>query len=223
MTKTINAINANVLSTHHASSSRSSKTESACPKTRAGFLCQREDHRACRVQSLAGATGGSGDSPLHRHGLWVQCVLVAPFAGHRRQRSGGSACERLLDRTDFFHAMGLESQHAGMGLYPLLCFARLFDRHLGKVDRTRWATQSRIGLGVLLVRRPRNRRARSVPSPDFAPLAGSRCDWRDRSRTRLYLTRHDLDPMVSGSSWHGHGHGDHGLWRRSDDRRATRR
>ena len=46
---------------------------------------------------------------------------------------------------------------------------------------------------------------------------------RDRARAWLYLARVDADQVVSGSPRHGDRHGDHGLWRRRDDRRTARR
>ena len=59
-------------------------------------------------------------------------------------------------------------------------------------------------------------------APALADVARLRRDRRHRPRARLHLAGVDADQMVPRSARHGDRHGDHGLRRRRDDRRAAR-
>ena len=59
-------------------------------------------------------------------------------------------------------------------------------------------------------------------SPALDAVARIGRDRRHRLGARLHLAGVDADQMVPGPARHGDGHGDHGLRRRRDDRRAAR-
>ena len=62
---------------------------------------------------------------------------------------------------------------------------------------------------------------RRLHASTVAVVAGLGRDRRHRSRPRLHLAGIDAGEMVSGPARHGDRHGDHGLRRRCDDRRAA--
>ena len=74
---------------------------------------------------------------------------------------------------------------------------------------------------ALLLRRRLSRfGARRVSASDLAALSRLWRDRRHRARARLRVAGVDADPLVPGPPRHGDRHGDHGLRRRRDDRRA---
>ena len=70
------------------------------------------------------------------------------------------------------------------------------------------------GLVVLCVR--------CLQPPNLDAVAWLGSDRRDRPGIGVYLASFDPDQMVPRPARHGDRHGDHGLWRRRNDRRTTR-
>src|SRR5262245_52335559 len=77
--------------------------------------------------------------------------------------------------------------------------------------------ENHAGIVALFLRRAAHLRARrKTPRPGAAAL------WlwirrRDWPGTGLHFTGEHSGEMVSRPAWHGHGHGDHGIWRRCAD------
>ena len=65
--------------------------------------------------------------------------------------------------------------------------------------------------------------ARHLPASDLAAVARLGRHRRLRPGPRLHLAGLDADQMVSRSPRHGDRPGDHGIWRRRDDRHTARR
>ena len=75
----------------------------------------------------------------------------------------------------------------------------------------------------VLVRRHADVGARHLRAPALADLARVGRDRRHRPRAGLHLAGVHADQVVPGPARHGHRHGDHGVRRRRDDRRAAGR
>ena len=182
---------------------------------------QGAHHRRARLQPLAGAARRVGHPFVHRHGLRLFGVLAAAVQGHRHQRlaslpqrhglAGGAGCERLR----------LEDLHDGVDLHPVLPVFGQLGRHLGRLAGARRAAQGRCGVGLLLVRRIGGGCAGGAAAPNVADVAGLGRDRRHRPGPGLHLAGVDTDQVVPGPPRPGHGHGDHGLWRRRHDRLAA--
>ena len=125
-------------------------------------------------------------------------------------------------RRAFHHDVRLARGEPRLDVHAVLRAARHRGRGVGRLARTRRAAQGRRRLGAVLVRRPGDRRARRSSASALADVARRRRHRRHRSRPRLHLAGLHPDQMVSRPARHGHRHGDHGLRRRRDDRRAAR-
>lgn len=91
----------------------------------------------------------------------------------------------------------------------------------GELAGARGATQGGFRRGVVLVWRPRDFLDRRAMASTVDALGWFGRYRRRRPWPRLHLPRLDAGEMVPGSSRHGDRHGDHGLWRRRDDRFAA--
>ena len=140
----------------------------------------------------------------------------------RRTRSACSIsrCRKLVGITDV-RADRLEAQHSRLGVQRRDRFSRAVGRCLRRMARARRAAPRDVRVGGLLRRRLSGRRARRRAAPVLARAARLWRDRRHRARTRLHLARLDAHQVVSRPPGHGHRNGDHGIWRRRDDRVAA--
>ena len=185
------------------------------------------DRGASRVQPLACPARGSGDSSLHRHGLWLFGVL-----GPARARGGGGRGRRgrqadrlpwrsldLLGQARHHrprlvrHRLRLDAVRSRLDVHPVLCRARLVGGALGRLAGARRSAQGRRCRRFLLGRRPRRLRRRRLRPSALADVAGRGRVGRHRPGPRLHLARFDLGEVVPRPARHGDRHGDHGVWR----------
>ena len=122
------------------------------------------------------------------------------------------------------HQLRLEDQRSRLDVHAVLRVPRARRPPSGAAGssapaRARPAWSSR----VVLVRRPGDLGDRRLTAPALADVARLRRDRRHRPRPRLHLAGLDADQVVPRPARHGDRHGDHGLRRRRDDRRAAGR
>ena len=160
---------------------------------------------------------------MHRHGLWLFGVLAAVEPGGRRVESRRLPRRFRPDDRAFHHQLRLEGRRSRLDVHPVFCPARLLRRSVGRLAGARRPAQGRRRRGLLLVGRVADRRARRLSAPTLAAVARTGRDRRHWSRAGLYFAGFDPDKMVSRQARHGDRHGDHGVWRRRDDRSAARR
>ena len=175
-----------------------------------------------RIQSLAGAAGGAAIH-LHRHGLRLQRVLAAAVARASASRSRSPARDMTLLGALF--TTTCDWRISDLGWMYTLFFVFLGSSAAlwgGWLERA-GPRKAGVVAALLLVRRAADLGARRLPPPALADVARLRRDRRHRPRPRLHLAGLDADQMVPRSPRHGDRHGDHGLRRRRDDRRAARR
>ncbi len=171
---------------------------------------------------MAASPGGLGHPFMHRHGLWVFGVLAPVEPGCRRVESRRLPGRFRPDDRAFHHHLRLEGRRSRLDVHPVFCLARLLRRAVGRLAGARRPAQGWRRRRLLLVGRVADRRARRLPAPTLAAVARTGRDRRHWSRTGLYFAGLDPHQMVSRQAWHGDRHGDHGFWRRRDDRVAAR-
>src|SRR6202012_752389 len=155
---------------------------------------------------MAGAAGGTGDSPGDWTGVCVQRVQDSAVAVDWCVEAGGGGLEADADRVDFF-----------------IC-----DRDAGVVGGGVWkmaggsgAAAGDVCSGGLLWAGSLNFVFRSGDAPIVAPVSGLRICWWNRAGPWIHFAGVDANQVVSGSAGIGDRHGDHGIWRRGDDRIAA--
>ena len=160
-------------------------------------------------------------STLHRHGLRLQRVLAAAVARDRRRQAARlPRSYGLLQALVTTAATGRSPTSAGCSRCSSSSWAvaaaiwggwleRAGPRKAGVVAAFCWS-------GGLLISAAGVYRRTSSGS-----VARHRRDRRHRARAGLHLAGLDADQMVSRPARHGDRHGDHGLRRRRDDRRAA--
>ena len=182
----------------------------------------RPDHCRRQFQPLADPARRARHPPVHRHGLWLQRVLVAAVACAGRGAGPGLCTGHLDLGIPVHHVLRLDGKDAGLHLFAVLRAAGFFRRAVRALARNRGSSQGRCGVGAVLVGRAAAGRAGCAPAPAVAAVAGLRRHRRVWSGPRLHLARLHAHKVVSRSAWHGHRSCHHGVRRRCDDRFAAR-
>ncbi len=187
------------------------------PTTRAAR--SQPHHRRCDVQPLACSARGAGDPSLHRHGLWLQRVLAAALedsrARHVREHDPRAGAGH--------HDLRLAHFRSRLDVHAVLRVPRTWPRRCGAAGwnasgpRKAGVVAAFCWCGGLVISALRHHRTSALDH-----VAWLRRDRRHRPGAWLHLAGFDADQMVSGPARHGDRHGDHGIWRRRDDRRAAR-
>jgi hypothetical protein len=116
-----------------------------------------------------------------------ECSAAATTFG---EKAAGHAAGAL------HHELQLEPVRSRLDVHPVLRVARHLCRHLGRLARAGWATQSRRGRRLLLERWLSDFGTRRLYPPALADVAWLGHHRRLRSRPRLHLSGLDPDQMV---------------------------
>jgi hypothetical protein len=160
--------------------------------------------RRARVPAVVDAALCARDPSLHWHGVRVQRVLAAPFAGNRDQGAdrlqGNDVCAG-----DHHVDVRLAGQRPDVDVQPFFRGARRVGGGLGWLAGACGATQGGCCCRMLLGRRDRNRRGRCIATSTLVAMARNRVDRRNWTGTGLHLARLHAHQMVSRREWRSWG------------------